>query len=145
MRFATRDRDFWELDSGEARHAAHPDSFEIPARGLRETLTRGQAAKLLFVIETEDEDGRIDAGVERMWVVVSEAREGGYLGRLINRPASIDPDGDVYLRMDCEVPFAPEHVIAIDQPPQDFLDRLFEEPPAARWDQDTAADTTPAA
>jgi len=50
--------DGWELISAEDHTAAHPETFKIPAREKRESLAPGDAAKLLFDIETREE-GRI--------------------------------------------------------------------------------------
>lgn len=66
---ATLDRDGWQLESAEARHAANPDIFWIPPRAQREGLQPGDGAKLLFQIESEETTG-IERGVERMWVIV---------------------------------------------------------------------------
>ena len=125
--------DFWELESGEVRHHAAPETFQLPEETVRKSLKRGSAAKLIFVIQTENENGHHEISTERMWVVVSEETNGRYIGRLTNQPASFEPQENVYLKVDCEVPFGPEHVIATDNPPQDFLDHLFAEPPAKCW------------
>ena len=133
MRLPSLERDYWALESAEARHAANPDSFWIPDLAERETLSRGTAAKLLFVIEVEAEGGKIETGVERMWVVVSEVLENGYIGRLTNTPASFAPEDGAYLREGCEVPFRAEHVIDIAQPPQEFVQDVLSAPPAIAW------------
>ncbi len=75
--------DFWELESGEARHEEAPQSFHIPPRPDREALRPGQHAKLLFMLEGNEDDGSVGLQVERMWVVVAETlTDGVYIGLL---------------------------------------------------------------
>jgi hypothetical protein len=62
--------DGWELISAEDRNVAAPETFHIPAREKRESLAPGDAAKLLFDIETREEGRVVDRGVDRMWVIV---------------------------------------------------------------------------
>lgn len=133
MRLASLDQDHWCLVSGESRHAQSPDTFEIPSLFSRESLKRGDGAKLVFEIEYDDEAGQIKTSTERMWVVVSEKVGLFFIGRLANSPVSIDADENFYLRQDAEIPFLPEHVIDIDTPDQSFLDLLFSEPPRDSW------------
>ncbi|WP_294220126.1 hypothetical protein [uncultured Shimia sp.] len=125
--------DFWELESGEDRHAATPETFWLPNEAVRKSLERGTAAKLIFMIKTKNENGQSEISTERMWVVVSETVGDLYIGRLTNQPATVERDDNMYLQVDCEVPFGPEHVIDTDDPPQDFIDHLFAEPPAKCW------------
>ena len=82
MRLPTIEKDFWALVSGVERHEESPDSFWIPPLSERESVQIGQAAKLIFEIEVEAEDGKIELGCERMWVVVSEIRPPHFVGRL---------------------------------------------------------------
>jgi hypothetical protein len=133
MKFPTIDADYWTLASGEDRHRAAPDTFWIPSLEERHGLQVGDAAKLIFEIESADEDGEISSNYERMWVVVSEVTPLYFIGRLTNRPADLDEDGGFYLGLDVEVPFLPEHIIDIDRPPKAYLDALFSEPPRKRW------------
>lgn len=133
MRLPTLEEDFWALESGEDRHAAYPESFEIPSAADRALLKRGDAAKLLFNIECVDEHGNVGVEVERMWVVISEVSAPYYIGYLTNKPMSVEPDSDFYLVQDVEVPFLAEHIIEIDRPPDRFLDLLFSEPPRRSW------------
>jgi hypothetical protein len=133
MRLPSLEKDYWALASGEERHAESSDSFWIPPLSKRQSLKVGQAAKLIFEIESENEEGGIERDCERMWVVVSEIKPPYYIGRLINKPATIDEDEGFYLKLDVEVPFLPEHVINIDQPPEEFLKSLFSEEPKGVW------------
>ena len=73
-KLARLDEDGWELESAEARHAAHPDTFHIPPRETRERLRPSQAVKLLFRIEAHYADGTSAIGVERMWAIVFRFR-----------------------------------------------------------------------
>ncbi|MBX9660297.1 MAG: hypothetical protein K2X00_17195 [Nitrospiraceae bacterium] len=133
MRIPTLEQDYWALVSGESRRAESPDSFWIPPRSERESLRPGDAAKLIFEIETESEGGGVERDCERMWVVVSEIAAPYFIGRLTNNPVSVEGNDNFYLKMDVEVPFLPEHVIDIDHPPQAFLDALFSERPKSVW------------
>ena len=133
MRRPTLEHDYWALVSGESRHTESLGRFWIPSLTERQSLKIGQAAKLIFEIETENEKGEIERDNERMWVVVSEIAAPYFIGRLINKPVSIDENSNFYLQQDVEVPFLPEHVIDIDQPPQAFLNALFSEEPKNVW------------
>lgn len=134
MRFPSLDIDFWELESGEARHEAAPQSFHIPPRPAREGLRPGQHAKLLFVLEGNEDDGSVGVQVERMWVIVAEAlNDGTYIGILKNQPASYEPSADLYLVQGAEVPFRPEHVIQIEDGPVRFRRTPRLPKPVHRW------------
>lgn len=133
MRFPKIDIDHWTLISAEERYRAAPDTFWIPPLDQRRGLQPGDAAKLIFEIESQDEDGKISRECERMWVVVSEVRPLYFIGRLTNTPVGVDENSSFYLNLDVEVPFLPEHVIDIDHPPQVYLKALFEEPPQKTW------------
>jgi hypothetical protein len=139
IRLPTRTHDFWELASGEARHQATPDTFWIPPLTERQDLRRGQAAKLIFEIEGAEEDGGIEVSTERMWVIVAERLEETYIGILANQPAVIDPADPFYLQRGVEIPFRPEHVIDIDDPPADYAAQCLAEEPRRRWPRSGAA------
>jgi hypothetical protein len=133
MRFPTIDVDYWALVSGEARHASAPESFLIPSIEQRSMLQRGDGAKLIFEIESEDEDGQISRDCERMWVVVSEVTTDSIIGRLTNTPIGTAIDSAFYLGLDVEIPFLPEHVIEIGHPHKEYLAALFSEGPKKSW------------
>src|SRR5262249_48669827 len=78
--------DGWALISAEDLNASHPDTFQIPEREKRESLAPGDAAKLLFDIETREEGRVVDRGVDRMWVIVKGRTEGAFIGVLDNDP-----------------------------------------------------------
>lgn len=114
----TIEKDGWDLLSAEQRAALAPDMFFLPPRARRETLKAGEAAKLLFDIETRAEGTIIDRGTERMWVLVKSKSAEGYIGVLDSNPGSASNlnlhEGDLIL-------FRPEHICEIDTPPRDYI------------------------
>lgn len=108
----------WTLISAELRHEQHPDSFTIPTRAERENLTPGDAAKLLFDIETREGGRVIDRGVDRMWVIVKRSVDGRYLGVLDSDPGAAE---GLRLRPGIELSFGPEHVAGIGRPPRSYI------------------------
>jgi hypothetical protein len=136
MRLATLNRDFWTLRSGEASHRAHPDRFWIPPLEARRNLSRGKAARLIFDIESTDDDGRVVVNGERMWVIVAERVGDRYIGILDNQPATIEPSDATYLRFGAEIPFAPEHVIDLGDPPSDYVEWQLGQTPERVWPRD---------
>ena len=125
--------DYWCLVSGEARHKDSPSTFEIPSLAEREGLKPGQGAKLIFMIEGEEEDGTVSTSTERMWVIVTRREADGYMGILDNQPASLSDDSEFYLCQGAEVPFLPEHIISIASPPPEYSAEKLASPPAKRW------------
>ena len=107
----------WTLESAEERRQAAPGTFWIPTVEARRSLRVGQGVKLLFWIQSADEDL---AQCERMWVVVTEVtKDGRYGGVLESTPST--PGG---LRKGTLVGFGPEHVADIyDGPTGDQVDR----------------------
>src|SRR5678815_806389 len=122
MRLASLERDFWQLRSAEESHRAHPETFWVPPLAERCGLSRGKAARLIFEVESEDESGARVVNGERMWVIVSERVGNQYIGILDSQPATIEPSDGVYLRFGAEIPFGPEHVIDIADPPEDYVE-----------------------
>jgi hypothetical protein len=133
MRLPELSRDYWQLLSAEAANAAHPDTFLIPPRAARVTLARGSAAQLMFDIEGIDEEGQVQSGVERMWVIVAEKVADVYVGILDNQPACLEPSDSTYLCFGAEIPFRAEHVINIHVPPKDYADWQLSQPPERVW------------
>ncbi len=125
--------DFWCLVSGEERHHASPSTFELPSLAERQSLKPGQGAKLIFLIEGEEEDGTVSTSTERMWVIVTRREADGYMGVLENQPASLPDDTEFYLCRGAEVPFLPEHIIAIADPPPEYSTQKLATPPVKRW------------
>lgn len=105
--------DGWELESAVARHEKHHETFEIPAPEERESLRVGMGVKLLFWLAGEDEMGSY-VQCEKMWVVVDEVGDEGYVGVLDNDPLTSDAleSGDF-------VRFGTEHVASIWVPKED--------------------------
>jgi hypothetical protein len=133
MRHANLERDFWQLRSGEESHGQHPETFMLPPLEERQSLARGQAAKLIFDIETVDENGEVVLTGERMWVIVAERIGGSYIGILDSQPACLTPDEVTYLRFGAEIPFTPEHVIEIATPPPSYVAWQLSQPPERSW------------
>jgi hypothetical protein len=94
----------FRLGDAEEKHAASPRTFFIPQRAERESLARGDLARLLFEL-VDPGDG--DPAAERMWVEVVETRGGRYVGVLTNAPAAITT-----IERGGLVEFGPEHVIS---------------------------------
>ncbi len=133
MRLAELSTDYWQLLSAEEAHAKHPDTFWIPTRQDRENLVRGAAAKMLFEIEATDAKGKIQSGVERMWVIVSEKISDTYFGILDSQPASLKPSDGTYLCFGAEIPFKAEHVIDIQIPPKEYAEWQLGQKPEREW------------
>ena len=114
----TRETDGWALVSAETRHAAHPDTFPIPELEVRESLQPGDAAKLLFDIETREGGRAIDRGIDRMWVIVKARAGRRYIGVLDSDPGLSE---GLNLRSGDEVEFGPEHVVSVERPPREYI------------------------
>ena len=121
-RFSTIERDGWTILSGERRHALHPETFWIPDRAAREGLFPGDAVQLLFDIETQDAGRVVDRGVDRLWVIVKRRVGDQYYGVLDSDPGRAE---SLSLRPGVEVIFAPEHVIAIERPPEGYVQAKY--------------------
>ncbi len=136
MRLASFKLDFWQLRSAEASHRENPESFQIPPRKQRQNLQRGQAARLIFDIEGEEEDGSVSVQGERMWVIVAEKIGDIYIGILDNQPACLEQADNIYLRFGAEVPFQSRHVTDIGQPPAEYVEWQLSQPPERVWPRD---------
>jgi hypothetical protein len=112
----------WTLILAEQLQNANPNSFIIPSLEEREKLSLGDAAKLLFDIETREYDHIIDRGVDRMWVIVKERINGKYQGYLDNNPGQAD---GLELHEKDLISFGPEHIIDIEKPPHDYLVKKY--------------------
>ena len=115
-------KDGWALISAEDRNAAHPQTFQIPAREKRESLALGDAAKLLFDIETREGARVIDRGVDRMWVIVKTRTDHGYIGVLDNDPGTAE---NLRLREGDTITFGPEHIAEIATPPREYVIKKY--------------------
>ncbi len=110
--------DGWTLLSAVERATSTPEHFVIPPESHRSALGVGDAAKLLFDIETRDNGQVIDRGVERMWVIVKSKTSDGFVGVLDNDPGAAGAlnlvEGDL-------ISFRAEHVTDIAKPPRDYI------------------------
>jgi hypothetical protein len=136
MRLASLEQDYWELRSAEEAHRQNPASFWIPALTDRQNLQKGQAAKLIFDIEGVNEDGTIELQGERIWVIVAERYHDFYIGILDDQPASVEQNDKTYLCFGAEIPFLPEHIIDLAQPPEDYVNWQLSQPPARKWSRE---------
>jgi hypothetical protein len=123
-------RDGWCLEDGEVLRGQAPDTFQIPNLFVRRFLQPRDFAKLVFKISLEGEDNR--ESVERMWVIVRERIEGGYVGILDNNPDTIGENDSLW--SGTELPFEPRHIIAAHHGDADSR-RLAAEPPPIPWDR----------
>ena len=80
----------------------------MPARWRRTHLRRGVYAKLIFRFRPRPVEGWGEPEGERMWVKVTERRDGRYVGTLANDPFVLTE-----LQHGDTIDFGPEHVIAI--------------------------------
>jgi hypothetical protein len=127
---ASIETDGWALVSAEERHAAYPESFEIPSKASREALLPGVGVKLLFDIETRENGRVVDRGIDRMWVIVKRRGPQGYEGVLDNNPGRSE---NLKLGEGDTVHFGPEHVAGIEYPPRHYVvakygSSFFDEP-----------------
>jgi hypothetical protein len=118
---ATIEDDGWRLLDAELCAQEHL-GFEPPERSRREALVPGDAAKLLFDIETREDGKVIDRGVDRMWVIVTERTKAGYVGLLDSDPGHAE---NLDLVTGTDVEFGPEHVIDIDRPPREYIEAKY--------------------
>ena len=121
-RLATFEKDYWELRSAEEFHRENPDKFWIPDLETRQNLKRGDAVKLIFDFEGYVNNGQIEIGGERMWVIFKEKFGDFFLGILDNQPAGIE---EGFLDKNSEVYFKAEHIIDIGYPPKEYLEERF--------------------
>lgn len=119
MRFPSLERDLWQLRPAEQPHAAAAH------------LKRGQAAQLIFDVQSIDEHGSPEVIGERMWVVLAESLDDAYIGRLDHQPVLLTDDS--YLRFGAEVPFQAQHVIDVAELPREYADRHLGRAPVRRW------------
>jgi uncharacterized protein YegJ (DUF2314 family) len=98
----TLDADGWQLESGVARHAEAPDTFEIPNDSIRSRLVPGCDAKLIFTLQGHD-----GPQVERMWVRITGYTETGYVGVLNDEPRTAGAP----IALGEPVEFGPDHII----------------------------------
>jgi hypothetical protein len=98
----TLDADGWQLENGVERHAASPESFDIPDEPIRSRLVPGCDAKLIFTLHSPR-----GPQVERMWVRITGYTDSGYTGVLNNEPRTQDAP----IGLGQQIEFGPDHVI----------------------------------
>lgn len=114
----------WVLVSAVERNVASPDTFNIPSELARNSLKRGDAAKILFDIETKEGGIIVDRGVDRMWVIVTSVTGAGYIGVLDSDPGYGE---NLKLAQGDLIEFGAEHVSKIDNPPAEYLTKEYGE------------------
>jgi len=95
----------YRLGNGELRNQQNPRTFFIPTRAEREAVNPGELVKLLFEIVDPTDDM---PSAERMWVKVTEAAGGRYIGELDNEPSALTS-----IRPGDRIEFGPEHIISL--------------------------------
>ncbi|URP22201.1 hypothetical protein SEA_BIG4_145 [Microbacterium phage Big4] len=97
----------YELGNGVERNKENPETFYIPSDKVKQALSSGMLAKLMF----EPTDPNAQIGGERMWVLVIEDNYPDFLGALRNNPVMLDDleYGDL-------VEFTADHVIDVTVP-----------------------------
>lgn len=122
VKIPTLEKDGWVLVSAEDQAAMSPDTFHIPPQSERNLLKPGDAARLLFDIETHENGKIIDRGIDRMWVIIKIKTGDRYIGVLDNNPGLAENlklhEGDFIL-------FGPEHISNIDRPPHEYIVKKY--------------------
>lgn len=95
----------FRLGNGELRHQQNPRTFFIPSRAEREAVRPGDLVKLLFELVDPTDDM---PSAERMWVQVTHAQGGRYVGTLDNEPGALTSIGP-----GSRIEFGPEHIITL--------------------------------
>ena len=95
----------FRLGDGELRNQQNPRTFFIPNRAEREAVAQGDLVKLLFEILDPTDDM---PSAERMWVKVTAAKGGRYVGELDNEPSALTSIGP-----GSRIEFGPEHIISL--------------------------------
>ena len=112
----------WAITSAVARNRAFPDTFQIPPEKRRNSLKRGEAAQVLFEIETRVDGIIVDRGVDRMWLIIISVLSDGYRGVLDSEPGYAE---NLQLYRGDLIEFKAENICKIDQPPQEFLTKEY--------------------
>jgi hypothetical protein len=95
----------YHLENVEIQHFQHPRTYSIPRSEQRANLRVGQLVKLVFV---PDPPRPKAPHIERLWLTVIEASDGGYVGRLESRPVVLTG-----LHAGDHVDFGPHHIAEI--------------------------------
>ena len=98
----------YSLEDVQAKHQKNPRHFLIPSQEEINQLKLGDQVRLIFVLDTVLENG---CRAERMWVELTEIRDGKFKGRLTNQPAFITS-----IQLGDELDFAQEHIASLMVP-----------------------------
>ena len=98
----------YSLEDVQAKHQKNPRHFLIPSQEEINQLKLGDQVRLIFVLDTVLENG---CRAERMWVELTEIRDGKFKGRLTNQPAYITS-----VQLGDELDFAREHIASLMVP-----------------------------
>lgn len=98
----------FSLEDVQAKHQKNPRHFLIPSQEEINRLKPGDQVRLIFVLDTVLENG---CRAERMWVELTEIRDGKFKGRLTNQPAYITS-----IQLGDELAFAREHIASLMVP-----------------------------
>ena len=98
----------YSLEDVQAKHQKNPRHFLIPSQEEINQLKMGDQVRLIFVLDTVLENG---CRAERMWVELTEIRDGKFKGRLTNQPAYITS-----IQLGDELDFAREHIASLMLP-----------------------------
>ena len=98
----------FSLEDVQAKHQKNPRHFLIPSQEEINQLKPGDQVRLIFVLDTVLENG---CRAERMWVELTEIRDGKFKGRLTNQPAYITS-----IQLGDELDFAREHIASLMVP-----------------------------
>ena len=99
----------FSLENVQVEHQKNPRHFLIPSQEEINQLKLGDQVRLIFVLDTVLENG---CRAERMWVELTEIRDGKFKGCLTNQPAYITT-----IQLGDELEFAQEHIASLMVPP----------------------------
>lgn len=109
----------WKLEDAQKIADEFPYTFHKPSKVVVSQLKEGNQAKLIFVFESDDPEA---PRAERMWVEITEVREGMFSGYLDNEPAYIKD-----LKHKDQIEFCECHIIDtdIDDPVPSITDKYI--------------------
>lgn len=102
----------FSLENVQVEHQKNPRHFLIPSQEEINQLKLGDQVRLIFVLDTVLENG---CRAERMWVELTEIRDGKFKGRLTNQPAYITS-----IQLGDELDFARERIASLMVPRLSF-------------------------
>lgn len=73
------------LENIPEQHRLHPETFDKPSQDQLDGVKAGSVVKLIF-LPTEKYEERLECRGERMWVLVTDIRDGKLTGTLDNEP-----------------------------------------------------------